>query len=76
MAQGIDATKTPARPSHEAIENKPGSTTMAGKSDEQKMDQVAMQSAKRAENRIKANQGSRSGHGIGSNNLGDTIFTK
>ncbi len=64
MAQGINATKTPARPSHEAIENKPGSTTMAGKSEQEKMDQVAMQGAKRAENRIKSNEGAIPGSSI------------
>lgn len=67
MAQGMNATKTPARPSHEAIENKPGSATMAGKSEQEKMDQVAMQGAKRAENRIKADEG---------NIPGTSIFTK
>jgi hypothetical protein len=67
MAQGMNATKTPARPSHEAIENKPGSATVMGKSDQQKMDQAAMQGAKRAENRIKANE---------QTTPGNSIFTK
>jgi len=67
MAQGLDATKDAALPSHEAIENKPGSLTKEGKTEEQKMDQVAMHSAKRAENRIKDNEGK---------NPGTTIFTK
>jgi hypothetical protein len=53
MAQGLDSTKTAARPSHEAIEE--GVTaTEVGKSDEQKMDHLAMQGAKRAQNRTKA----------------------
>ncbi len=67
MAQGIDSTKTPALPSHEAIENKPGSATMAGKSAQEKMDHMAMRGAKRAENRIKSDEG---------NIPGTSIFTK
>jgi hypothetical protein len=67
MAQGINATKTPARPSHEAIENKPGSGTVAGQTDQQQLDKAAMQGAKRAENRIKTNEGT---------TPGSSIFTK
>ena len=55
MAQGLDSTKTGARPSHEAIEEET-SATEAGKSDQEKMDHVAMQSAKRAQNRIHSNE--------------------
>jgi hypothetical protein len=55
MAQGLDSTKTGARPSHEAIESD-ASATEAGKTDEQKMDHVAMESAKRAQNRIHSNE--------------------
>jgi hypothetical protein len=52
MAQGLDSTKTAALPSHEAIEE--GVTaTEAGKSDQQKIDHVAMEMAKRADNRTK-----------------------
>ena len=67
MAQGINATKTPARPSHEAIENKPGSLTNVGKTEQQKMDKIAMQGAKRAENRIHNNE---------ERTPGNTLFTK
>jgi hypothetical protein len=56
MAQGVNATKTGARPSHEAIENKPGSVTNVGKTEEEKMDKVAMEGAKRASNRIHSNE--------------------
>ena len=63
MAQGVDATKTPARPSHEAIESGTGET----KSEEQKIDHIAMESAKRAENRI---------HSDEEKNPGGSIFTK
>ena len=55
MARGLDSTKTGARPSHEAIEE--GSTaTEVGKTDQQKMDHAAMESAKRAQNRIHSNE--------------------
>ncbi len=49
MSQGLDTTKTAARPSHEALEetNETGSSPMATK-----LDHVAMEGAKRANNRI------------------------
>jgi hypothetical protein len=55
MAQGIDSTKTPARPSHEAIESEHHDL---GEHDSktQKLDKVGMESAKRAENRIHGNE--------------------
>jgi hypothetical protein len=46
MAQGIDATKIPGRPSHEAVESS------GEESHESKLDKVVMEGAKRAENRI------------------------
>jgi hypothetical protein len=67
MAHGINATKTLARPSHEALENKPGNLTMVGKTEQQKMDRIAMISAKRAANRIHANE---------ETTPGNTMFTK
>jgi hypothetical protein len=67
MEQQINSTKTPARPSHEAIENKIGNSQLTGKNEEQKIDQVAMKGAKRAENRIHANE---------ENIPGSTIFSK
>jgi hypothetical protein len=63
MAQGLDSTKTPGRPSHEAIEqNAPA--TEAGRTEEQKIDDVAMQSAKRAGNRIHSNEEKTPGNSI------------
>jgi hypothetical protein len=63
MAQGLDSTKSGARPSHEAIEQ--GATaTEVGKSDKQKMDHVAMESAKRAQNRIHSNEETTPGNSI------------
>jgi hypothetical protein len=67
MEQSINSTKTPARPSHEAVENKIGANPLTDKSEEQKMDQVAMKAAKRAENRFAADE---------ENVPGSTIFTK
>jgi len=66
MAQGIDSTKTGARPSHEAIESNDPATEV-GRTEEQKMDDMAMESAKRAGNRIKTNA---------DHVPGDSIFTK
>ena len=60
MASGLDSTKTPARPSHEAIESTGGGA-------EDTLDQEAMESAKRAQNRIHDNE---------SKNPGNSIFTK
>jgi hypothetical protein len=64
MAQGVDATKTPARPSHEAIESSTGDATDVAKSEEHKMDHTAMESAKRAQNRIHSDEDSNPGGGI------------
>lgn len=61
MAQGIDATKTPARPSHEAVEE------TGSESAESTLDKDAMESAKRATNRI---------HSDETNIPGSSIFTK
>jgi len=66
MAQGMDSTKDAARPSHEAIESESPATEV-GETDQQKMDHAAMQSAKRAENRIRANEDT---------TPGNTLFTK
>jgi hypothetical protein len=50
MAHGVDATKTPARPSHEAIE-------IGGEeSDASELDKAAMEGAKRAQNRIHSDE--------------------
>ena len=55
MAIGVNATKTPARPSHEAIESETTAND-GNKSDRERMDHAAMQSAKRAQNRIVSNE--------------------
>ena len=68
MAHGIDSTKTPSRPSHEAVENGTGGVEVLGnKTEEEKIDAAAMRGAKRATNRIHADE---------ENIPGSTIFSK
>jgi len=50
MAQGVDSTKIPGRPSHEAVEE------TGEESDASKLDKMAMESAKRAQNRIHSDE--------------------
>jgi len=56
MAQGVDLGKMAARPSHEAVETAGEDSIKDFKSDDKKIDAVAMRGAKRAENRIVANE--------------------
>ncbi|MDW5264490.1 MULTISPECIES: hypothetical protein [Acidobacteriaceae] len=63
MAQGLDSTKTGARPSHEAIEEETTATEV-GKSDEEKLNHIGMESAKRAQNRIHSNEETTPGNSI------------
>ena len=55
MASGLDSTKTGARPSHEAVESTGGNATTA-ESPRKHMDHAAMESAKRAQNRLHDNE--------------------
>jgi hypothetical protein len=52
MEQELRSNKRAARPSHGAVENKLSDSKLTDKSEQEKMDQVAMQGAKRAQNRI------------------------
>jgi len=61
MAQGLDATKIPGRPSHEALEES------GEESKESRLDKSAMESAKRSQNRIHADE---------TKVPGSSIFTK
>jgi hypothetical protein len=61
MAQGIDSTRTPGRPSHEAVEQ------TGSESEESELDKIAMESAKRSTNRI---------HSDETKIPGSSIFTK
>jgi hypothetical protein len=63
MAQGLNSTKTAARPSHEAIEDDT-SADEGNKSDRERMDHAAMQSAKRGQNRIHSNEEATPGNSI------------
>lgn len=67
MASGLDSTKTGARPSHEAIESSGGQATDVDNSKRKHLDHEAMESAKRAQNRIHADEG---------HNPGSSEFTK
>jgi len=67
MATGVNATKTPARPSHEAIESTGGNATGVAETPEERLDHSAMEMAKRAQNRIHDNE---------TKIPGDSIFTK
>jgi hypothetical protein len=64
MASGLDATKTGARASHEAIES---TEDTVDPTPQQHLDQEAMESAKRAQNRIHENE---------TKNPGNSFFTK
>lgn len=67
MANGMNATKTAARPSHEAIESSGGYATGVARTPAERVDREAMESAKRAQNRIHDNE---------EKNPGDSIFSK
>lgn len=63
----LNSTKTGARPSHEAVESGTGDATDTVKTEQEQMDRVGMESAKRAQNRI---------HNDEENTPGNTIFSK
>jgi len=68
MAHGLDSTKTPARPSHEAIEGHgSGDEIEEVKSEKERMNDAAMRGAKRAQNRLVDNE---------EKDPGRSIFTK
>ncbi len=67
MEQELNSSKRAERPSHGAVENKIGTSKLTGKDQQEKMDQVGMKAAKRAQNRILNNE---------ENIPGSTIFSK
>ena len=67
MEQDLDTSKTAARPSHGAIEDEIGISKLTDETADEKMDQIAMKGAKRAEHRIANNA---------ENIPGSTIFSK
>ena len=64
MASGLDATKTPARPSHESVESTGGQATEITETPLEHVDHEAMESAKRAQNRLHNDEGSLPGSQI------------
>jgi hypothetical protein len=56
MEQDLNSSKSAARPSHEAIEDKIGTSKLTDATEAEKIDQAAMRGAKRAENRILNNE--------------------
>jgi hypothetical protein len=67
MGTGVNATKTASRPSHEAIESTGGNPITGARTPRERMDQAAMESAKRAQNREHENE---------TRNPGTSVFTK
>ncbi len=67
MEQNLNSSKTPARPSHEAVDATLRDGKLMDKTDEERIDQAAMKAAKRAGNRIAVNE---------ERVPGDTMFTK
>ena len=63
----LNSTKSAARPSHEAVESHTGDATDAAKTGQEHIDRIAMESAKRGQNRIHAGE---------ENNPEDTLFSK
>jgi hypothetical protein len=55
MEQDLNS-KTAARPSHRAVEDKLSDSKVTGATEEEKIDKAAMRGAKRAENRILQNE--------------------
>jgi hypothetical protein len=64
MEQNLNSTKSAARPSQGAVEDKVGTSKLTDKTPQEKVDQVAMKAAKRAENRISNGEGDLPGSSI------------
>jgi hypothetical protein len=67
MAHGFNSTKSPARPARQAIETASESSIDAFKNEHGKISNLAMRTARRAQNRLIDNEG---------RNPGSTIFSK
>ena len=63
----LNSTKNDARPSHETVENQTDNATDAQKTEQEHIDRVAMEGAKRSQNRI---------HNDEEKTPGSTIFSK
>ncbi|MGA1980984.1 MAG: hypothetical protein ABSG84_00815 [Acidobacteriaceae bacterium] len=67
MAHGLNSSKTPARPAHQAIEKASDNSIGSFKSEHRRLDNLAMRWAKRAQNRLIANE---------HRDPGNTLFSK
>jgi hypothetical protein len=67
MEQDLNSSKSAARPSHGAVENTIHDSKLTDKTEQEKMDQIAMKGAKRAQNRLINDE---------ENIPGSTIFSK
>jgi hypothetical protein len=67
MAIGLDSTKAGNRPSHDAIDSTNGPADVSAETKQERLDQDAMDGAKRAQDRI---------HDDEVKNPGTSIFTK
>ena len=67
MAHGLNSSKTPARPAHQAIEKASDTSIDYFKTEHRRLDNLAMRWAKRAQNRLLVNE---------HKNPGNTIFSK
>lgn len=67
MAHGLNSTKSPARPAHQAIEKASESSIDHFKTQHRRLDNLAMRWAKRAQNRLLNNE---------QRTPGNTIFSK
>jgi hypothetical protein len=67
MMYGLNSSKSPARPAHQAIEKASENSIDAFKTEHRKLDNLAMRWAKRAQNRLLVNE---------QRNPGNTLFSK
>jgi hypothetical protein len=67
LNKDINATKTASLPSHDHLLSDTPDATELGKTEEERLDKMAMESARRAQNRVHANEG---------RTPGSEIFTK
>jgi hypothetical protein len=57
LSKDLNATKTASLPSHEHLLSDTPDATELGKTEEERMDKLAMESARRGQNRVHANEG-------------------
>jgi hypothetical protein len=67
MAHGLNSSKLPARPAHQAIEKASENSIDSFQSQRRRLDNLAMRVARRAQNRLIENE---------QRNPGNTLFSK